>query len=183
MRQIMTRLGLGLTLTVGATSVVLAQSTRPDSARPERSERGAKGDRGMRRGGPDGALLKGITLTDAQKTQLQALRKEQRTAMEKNRGQFSAVMKEAREARQKGDTATARARMSVVRTQMAQQREQHVASLRNILTAEQQKQFDANVTAWKERAPRGDRGDRSERIRGTRGTRGTHEGHGVRGGR
>ena len=108
----------------------------------------------MRRGGPggpNGALLKGITLTDAQKTKIEALRKEQRSEMQKNREQFGAVMKEARDARQRGDTVTARAKMAQVRAEMAKQRERQVASLRTILTAEQQKQLDANVTEWKER--------------------------------
>jgi protein CpxP len=172
MRRIMTSMGLGLALTVGAAGAVVAQSSHPDTTRPERSDRREQGDRGMRRrGGPGGALLRGITLTDAQKTQLETLRKAQRDEMEKNRDQFRAAMKEAREAREKGDTATARSKMTALRTQMTQQRERQVAALRSILTAEQQKQFDANVAAWKERAERGGRGER-----------GTHEGHGARGG-
>ena len=72
--------------------------------------------------------------------------------MKQTREQFGAVMKEARDARQRGDTVTARAKMEQVRTQMDTQREQQVASLRTILNADQQKQFDANVAAMKERA-------------------------------
>ena len=162
MRRIMTSMGLGLALTVGAAGVAVAQSNRPDTTRQERSDRRERGERGMRRrGGPDGALLRDITLTDAQKTQLETLRKAQRTEMAKNREQFSAARKEARDAREKGDTATARSKMTALRAQMTQQRERHVAALRAILTADQQKQFDANVAAWKER-----------------GTRGAREGHG-----
>jgi Spy/CpxP family protein refolding chaperone len=149
-------MGLGLALIVGAAGAAAAQSTRPDN-RPDATQekKGDRGERGMRRGGrggPDGALLKGITLTDAQKTRIEALRKEQRTEMQKNREQFGAVMKEAREARQRGDTVTARTKMAQVREQMDRQRERQVASLRTILTAEQQKQLDANVAEWKERA-------------------------------
>ena len=161
MRKTMTRMGLGLALVVGAAGAAAAQSTRPDNrpdtAQAERGARGdrsARGERGMRRSGPggrDGALLKGITLTDAQKTKLQELRKAQRSEMEKNRDQFSAVMKEAREARERGDTVTARSKMEQVRTEMDKQRERQIASLRTILTAEQQKQLDANVAEWKER--------------------------------
>jgi len=173
MRKLMTKVGLGLALTVGTAGAVAAQQTRPDTARPERAERGDRGERGMRRrGGPDAALLKGITLTYAQKTQLKTMREAQGSEMEKNREQFTAAMKEARAAREKGDTATARAKMTALRTQMTQQRERQIAAVRTILTADQQKQFDANVAAWKERGQRGMRGDRDG-----------HQSHGARSGR
>ena len=169
MRNTMTRMGLGLALIVGAAGVAAAQGTRPDarpdSARRDRGERGAwNGERGMRRGGPGGpgALLRGITLTDAQKTRLQELRKAQEPEMKKTREQFGAVMKEARDARQRGDTATARAKMTQVKTAMDAQRDRQVASLRTILTVDQQKQLDANIAAFKERAERGAKGDHRE---------------------
>ena len=149
------KLGLGLALVVGAASAAAAQSTQPDTRpnAPQPGRGGRDGERGMRgRGGPERQLLKGITLTDAQKTRLEALRKEQEPQMKQTREQFGAVMKEAREARQRGDTVTARAKMEDVRKQMDTQRERQVASLRTILTAEQQKQLDANVAQWKERA-------------------------------
>jgi Spy/CpxP family protein refolding chaperone len=149
------KLGLGLALVVGAASAAAAQSTQPDT-RPNATQPGhdgRDGGRGMRgRGGPERALLKGITLTDAQKTRLEALRKEQEPQMKQTREQFGAVMKEAREARQRGDTVTARAKMEEVRKQMDVQREHQIASLRTILNADQQKQLDANIAAWKERA-------------------------------
>lgn len=172
MRKTMTSMGLGLALIVGAAGAAAAQSTRPDtrpdSVRAQRGERGDRGDRGMRRsgpGGPDRALLKGITLSDAQKTRLQELRKEQRPEMEKSRERFSAVTKEAREARQRGDTVTARAKMEQVRTEMSQQRERQIAALRTILTSDQQKQLDANVAEWKEKGMKGGRGDRDGQPR------------------
>ena len=174
MRKTMTRMGLGLALVVGAAGAAAAQSTRPgnrpDTTQSERGERGDRGERGTRRrgrGGPEGALLKGITLTDAQKTRLQELRKDNRAEMEKTREQFGAVMKEAREARQRGDTATARAKMEQVRAQMDKQREHQIASLRTVLTAEQQKQLDANVAQWKERARDGGRRDHGGQPRTT----------------
>ena len=178
MRKTMTRMGLGLALIVGAAGAAAAQSTRPDarpdSARRERGEwkgeRGERGERGMRRGGPDGALLRGITLTDAQKTRVQELRKSQQPEMQKTREQLGAVMKEARDARQRGDTATARAKMAQVKTAMDAQRDRQIASLRTILTADQQKQLDTNIAAFKERAAKGDRGERG--VRGDRGNRG-----------
>ncbi|HUQ83471.1 MAG TPA: Spy/CpxP family protein refolding chaperone [Gemmatimonadaceae bacterium] len=173
----MTRMGLGLALVVGAAGAAAAQSTRPDN-RPDsthqKGERGDRGDRGMRRrgdGGPEGALLKGITLTDAQKTRLKTLREEQRTETQKTREQFGAAMKEARDARQRGDTVAARAKMEQVRAGMEKQRERQVASLRTILTAEQQKQLDANVAEWKDRAAKGGHRERGGQPRTGTGNR------------
>ena len=162
MRKTMTKMGLGLALIVGAATVAAAQSSRPDVRRDTtQGQRGRwGGERGMRRGDPrgPGALLKGITLTDAQKTRLQALRKEQESEMKKSREQFGAVMKEVRAARERGDTTTARAKMDQVRTQMAAQRDRQILSLRTILTADQQKQLDANVAELKQRGERGEKG-------------------------
>ena len=75
--------------------------------------------------------------------------------MKKTREQFGAVMKEAREARERGDTATARAKMEQVRGQMERQRDQQIATLRTILNTDQQKQLDANIAAMKERREQG----------------------------
>src|ERR1044071_8254863 len=122
MRRTLTRIGRGLALVVGAAGVAAAQSAQPN-ARPDTTQRDHRrwdGERGGRRlGGPERALLQGITLTDAQKTRLKALRKEQEPEMKKTREQFGAVMKEARDARQRGDTTTARTKMEQVRTQMS----------------------------------------------------------------
>jgi len=157
MRKTLTRMGLGLALVVGAAGAAAAQSAQPN-ARPDSTQRDHRrwdGERGGRRGGPEGFLLRGINLTDAQKTRLETIRKEQEPQMKKNREQFAAAMKEAREARERGDTAVARAKMELVRKEMDQQRERQVATLRTILTAEQQKQLDANIAAMKDRAARG----------------------------
>ena len=152
MRKTLTRMGFGLALVVGAAGAAAAQSTpnaRPDTT--QRDHRRWDGEHGGRRGGPDGMLLKGINLTDAQKDRLKAIRKEQEPEMKKTREQFGAAMKEAREARERGDTTAARAKMEQLRTQMEHRREQHIATLRTILNADQQKQLDANVAAMKER--------------------------------
>ena len=154
MRKTLTRMGLGLALVVGAAGAAAAQSTpnaRPDTT--QRDHRRWDGEHGGRHGGTGGMLLKGIDLTDAQKDRLKAIRKEQEPEMKKTREQFGAAMKEARAARERGDTTAARAKMEEVRTQMTQQREHQIASLRTILTAEQQKQLDANIAAWKEHGP------------------------------
>ena len=156
MRKTLTRMGLGLALVVGAAGAAAAQSTpnaRPDTT--QRDHRGWDGERGGHRGGPGGMLLKGINLTDTQKNRLEAIRKEQEPEMKKTREQFGAVMKEAREARERGDTTAARAKMEQVRGQMERQRDQQIATLRTILNADQQKQLDANIAAMKERAAQG----------------------------
>ena len=155
MRKTLTRMGFGLALVVGAAGAAAAQSTpnaRPDTT--QRDHRKWDGEHGGRRG-PGGMLLKGINLTDAQKDRLKAIRKEQDPEMKKTREQFGAVMKEAREARERGDTATARAKMEQVRGQMERHRDQQIATLRTILNADQQKQLDANIAAMKERREQG----------------------------
>ena len=144
---------LGLALTLGAAGAASAQSTEP---RPQRDRAGQVERGGRRGGGPDQMLLKGITLTEQQKEQIKALRQSDSGSRE----QFRKAMTEAREARERGDTVTAKARMQDVRKQMDAQRGQRIASLRGVLTAEQQKQFDANVAEWKQRADQERGGER-----------------------
>src|SRR5687767_2466758 len=60
----------------------------------------------------DGLLLKGIELTEGQRTQVAQLRKTQRDAMESRRKQGKTEFEAMREARQRGDTAAVRAQMS-----------------------------------------------------------------------
>ena len=141
MRKTMMASALGLALSLGAVGVASAQATQ----QPQRQE---QGERGMRRRGPGGGeLFKGITLTADQKARLQELRKS-----EKPNDQFRKAMEEARAARQRGDTAAARAKMEALRPQFEQARERQFAAMRSILTPEQQKQFDANVATWKQHA-------------------------------
>jgi Spy/CpxP family protein refolding chaperone len=97
-------------------------------------------------------LFQGITLTDAQKAKLQDLHTTERAKMQANgqngRADFDAI----RDARQKGDTATAQKLMAEQRTKMEARRDEQVASLRGILTSDQQTQFDNNVAAMKQHA-------------------------------
>jgi Spy/CpxP family protein refolding chaperone len=130
----------GLALSLGAVGVASAQSAQ----QPQRQEHG---ERGMRRRGPGGELFKNITLTADQKIRLKDLRKS-----EKPNDDVRKAMEEVRTLRQRGDTAAARAKMEALRPQMEQARERQFAAMRSILTAEQQKQFDANVAEWKQQA-------------------------------
>ena len=157
MRKTMVATAFGLALSLGAVGVASAQTTQ----QPQRQE---QGERGMRGRGPGGELLKGITLTADQKARLQELRKN-----EKPNDQVKKAMEDARAARQRGDTAVARAQMQALRPQMEQARERQFAAMRSVLNSDQQKQFDANVATWKQHA--------AERQKeGREGRKGGHEG-------
>jgi len=167
-------LGLGLALSLAGAAA--AQQAGPGEARRERAgdERGPRGP-GMRgRGGPDGLLLKGITLTEGQRARIAQLRQQQRDQFESRRTALRAQADSLRAARQRGDTVAAQRLADQRRAEMTREREQHVAAIRALLTAEQRVQFDRNVAELKERvAQRGERGDRGERgFRGKRGFRG-----------
>ena len=114
---------------------------------------------GMRgRGGPGGPgammdqmLLKGITLTDAQKASLEQLRKSEREQMQAHADEARAEMEAIRDARQKGDTVTANRLMAEQRAKMDARRDDQFAAIRAILTGDQVTQFDANVAEMKKR--------------------------------
>lgn len=142
MRKTTMAMTLGLALSLGAVGVASAQATQ----QPQRSE---QGERGWGRG-PGKGLLKGINLTDAQKAKLKEMRKSEKSNASND--QFRKAMADARAARQRGDTAAARAQMQALRPQMEQARERQVAAMRSILTPDQLKQFDANVAEMKQHA-------------------------------
>lgn len=161
-------------LVLFAAFAAMAGASALTAQTPDRPEGRGRG-MGREMGGPgrggmmmDQMLLQGITLTDAQKAQLEKLHTDERAKMEAQRGQaqgrpdFAAI----REARQKGDTATANRLMQEQRAKMEAQREAQFSAIRAILTADQQKQFDANVAQMKEHMGRGGRGGS--------GTRGSH---------
>ena len=167
--------GLGPALSVAGTAV--AQQPQ-DGQRARGGERAGKAE--GRRGGPDGLLLKGITLTEGQRTQIAQLRKTQREAMrtdrEKNRAQFE----ELRAARQRGDTAAVRKAFEARRAVMLREREQHIAAIRSLLTAEQRVQFDRNVAELKTRMAERANRPRAKGERGPRAPRGGARGPGAR---
>lgn len=149
-------MGLGLALSVAGTAI--AQQAPQDGQRPPRGERGVPVD-GRRQGGPDGLLLKDITLTEGQRTQIAQLRKTQRDQMEGKRAEGQKQRETMRAARERGDTAAIRQAMQQRRQVMQQERTQHIAAIRNLLTAEQRVQFDRNVAELKAReAQRAERG-------------------------
>jgi len=118
--------------------------------------RGGRGRGGF--GGPgagamiDRALLRGITLTDAQKASLDQLHQADRERMQaQNPDERRAEMEAMRDARQRGDSATVKRLMAEQRTKMDARRDEQIASLRALLTGDQVTTFDANVAELKKR--------------------------------
>jgi Spy/CpxP family protein refolding chaperone len=95
------------------------------------------------------ALLKNITLTDAQKAKLEQVQQSERASMTADNGARRAAFDAMRKARQSGDTAAAKRLMLEQRTKMDQQFAAHSAAVRAVLTPDQQTQFDANVAEMK----------------------------------
>lgn len=144
-------MGLGLALTIAGTAAAQQQ----DARRGHREHAGEQRGPGMRgRGGPDGLLLKGIELTEGQRTQIAQLGKTQRETMQARRGQGQTQRDSMRAARQRGDTAAVRATMAKTHASMQQGRAQRIAAIRNVLTAEQRVQFDKNVAELQARGRR-----------------------------
>ena len=141
-------------LTLAALAVSLAGAQAVHAQAPRDSAAHKWGGRGGR-GGPGGpgvmehALLKNITLTDAQKAKLAEVQKTERASMAADSGARRAEFDAIRKARQSGDTATAHRRMLEQRTKMEQQFAARTAAIRGILMPDQQKQFDANVAEMK----------------------------------
>src|SRR5512146_544244 len=117
MRKHTMAMGVALALSLGGAGIAAAQSTTP-SGRP-RAEQHDRGP-GGRRGGPEAMLLKGVTLSSAQKAKLDEMRKSDREQMEKHRDAMRGSFDQIRAARERGDTATARSLMEKARSEMEQ---------------------------------------------------------------
>lgn len=136
---------------LAAAGVAQAQGTGAPAQHQHGAERGGQMGPGGRGGMMmEQMLFKGITLTDAQKAKLDTVHQQMRTAMQAQRGQGRPDFSAIREAREKGDTATANKLMAEQRAKMELQQQAHLATIRMILTPEQQKQFDANVAEMKQ---------------------------------
>jgi Spy/CpxP family protein refolding chaperone len=146
-------LALGAMMLVGVAGVAAAQSTpapqtRPDSGLYRRGPR-AGGEFRARRGGRD--FFADLNLTDAQKTQIKAIRDKYKTQFQSLRTQQKPLIDAARAARQKGDTAAFRSNMQKARDLAQPLRTQEQNEIRNVLTAEQRAKLDARQ---KEKADR-----------------------------
>jgi Spy/CpxP family protein refolding chaperone len=160
-------LAIGSLMVLGVAGVSAAQSpttpkTRTDSGY---SRRGARPD-GQFRKGPGGgregrAFGRDLNLTDAQKTQIKAIRQKYQPQNQALRDRAKPFMEAAHAARQKGDTVAFRSNMEKARQVMQSGQSVHtqeMAEIRAILTPDQQAKFDAQQKASAERRAKGGKG-------------------------
>lgn len=139
---------LAAALMIGSTAVAGAQGRGPESGDHSARMKAAHGRMHQ-------ALFRDITLTDAQKTRLEAIRTSYRPQFQSLREQARPQMQALRDARQKNDSVamrTARTQLEQHRTQVTALMDKQRAEVRGVLTAEQQATFDRNVTQMRERA-------------------------------
>jgi Spy/CpxP family protein refolding chaperone len=119
-----------------------APAARPQGGRHAMGP-GMEGRRGER-----GGALRGLKLSDAEKTKVQAINTKYAAEGKTLRESMKPAMQEARALRQKGDTAGLRAlwdKNKGGRDQMQALQVRQQAEIRTALTPENQKLFDANV--------------------------------------
>jgi Spy/CpxP family protein refolding chaperone len=150
---------LGAALALVAAGDAVAQSKAPsDTARRQgefrRGERG-RGPHGPKLGrGGMRSLFRGIDLTQSQRDQMKVVSEKYGAQFRTLRESLQPDLKAAREARQHGDTAAARAaweRTNAGRERMRTLMEQQKNEVRALLTPEQQKTFDANAAQMRSR--------------------------------
>ena len=154
-------LALGTLLVCGAAGVATAQSStapraRTDSGYNRRADRAG----GQFRKGPGGdrGFGRDLNLTEAQKTQIKAIRTKYQPQNQALRDRAKPFMEAARTARQKGDSAGFRSNMEKAKQVMQSGQSIHTqeqAEIRAILTADQQAKFDAHQKAASERRAKG----------------------------
>jgi len=157
-------LALGALMVFGVAAVSAAQSpttpkTRADSGY---NRRGARPDGQFRKGPGTGREGRGfgrdLNLTDAQKTQIKAIRQRYQSQNQALRDRAKPFMDAARTARKSGDSVAFRSNMEKARQVMQSGqsiRTQEQAEIRAILTPEQQAKFDAQQKASAERRTKG----------------------------
>jgi len=152
MIHIRTALAAGM-LVVGGAAIAAAQQSPPATAPQAHAQAG----RHMREGfGPRmrGQLFKGITLSDAEKSNIKNVQAKYAPQMKALREQFKPQLQAAREARQRGDSAALKAmwqKSAAQREQTKNLLDAERNDLRGALTAENQVKFDANVKQFEQR--------------------------------
>jgi Spy/CpxP family protein refolding chaperone len=97
-------------------------------------------------------MLAGLNLTDAQKAQIKSIHAKYKAQLSGSQSAVKPDLAAARAARQRGDTAAARAAFEKARVAMQANRpvrEREMAEVRNILTTEQRQTLDARRAQWK----------------------------------
>jgi hypothetical protein len=100
------------------------------------------------------ALLRGITLSDAERCNLQAVRAKYGPQMKTLQTQLRSHAQNLRAARQRGDTAVVRSIRANVVTQRQQLMQGERSDLRGALSPDNQAKFDANVKRLQTRTAR-----------------------------
>lgn len=138
-------------VTLGGAAIAGAQA--PAQAPAQGTHQHARGQRKFgRQLGKQ--LFKGIQLSDAEKANVKAVREKYAPQMKALRAQFKPQMQQARQARQRGDTAALKSmwsQTSAQRDQMKKLLESERNDIRNALAPEHRAQFDANVTRTEQR--------------------------------
>jgi LTXXQ motif family protein len=148
------RTTLAALLVFGAATAAAAQQTQPSTphARGARGKMGMGPGRGMR---ADAGLLRGITLSDAEKANLKAVREKYAPQMKTLREQFKPQQEAMRAARQRGDTAAVRALRqkngAAERDAFKKLADAQRNDLRAALSAANQTKFDANAAQLQKR--------------------------------
>jgi Spy/CpxP family protein refolding chaperone len=143
-------LALGALMLVGVAGMSAAQSTTV----PQKADSGFR-HRGPRAGGRGGEFGRDLNLSEAQKTQIKAIRAKYKPQNEAARTQAKPFMDAAKAARQKGDTVAFRSNIEKAREVGLSVRTQETAEIRNVLTAEQRTKFDARQKEMADRRGKG----------------------------
>ncbi len=136
----------------GVAGVSAAQSQTPQATRPNGEFRRGPGGREGRGFGRD------LNLTEAQKTQIKAIRQKYQPQNQALRDRAKPFIDAARTARQNRDSVAFRTNMEKARQVMESGksiRTQEKAEIRAILTRDQQAKFDAHEKAVAERRAKG----------------------------
>ena len=132
-----------------------------------------------RRGGPGGGALRGLNLSEAEKTKVEAIRAKYAAEGKALRESLKPTMQEARSLRQKGDTAGMRAlveKHKPVRDQLQALQVRQQAEIRGALSAENQKLFDARLQKQAKRRAEWEKSGKAGRAGKHGGAHGGHRG-------
>jgi hypothetical protein len=140
-------------LLLSAAAVVPAQQPTPVPV-PAPRARGHGIARQQRGKQFDKALLRGVTLSDAEKSNLQAVRAKYAAQRQTLRTQLRTQATNAKAARQRGDTAALRSIRTNLQTERQTLAQAERNDVRNALTSANQAKFDANLKRVEARAAR-----------------------------
>ena len=168
-------IGFAIAAILSVGTVAQAQSTSTQPREPRHATgRAARGGQGR------GGLLRGVTLSDAEKTRVKAIHAKYANEAKALRETLRPAMQDVRAARQKHDSVAVKAawdRTAADRQKLQALMQRERAEIRAALTPENQKVFDANAKVMEQR--RGELKKHGKRGRdgraGLRGRRGVSQ--------